>query len=132
MSDDDVELLPPAQRDSKGRLLPGQRSINPNGRPPAIRDIKEAARTHTRQALNTLVSVMNDTDAPPASRVAASEAILNRGWGKPMQNVEARIDVTDTTAVAAQVLRELSDKARERRRLDDERRVIDVTPSALN
>jgi hypothetical protein len=33
MSDDDVELLPPAQRDGKGRLLPGQRSINPHGRP---------------------------------------------------------------------------------------------------
>jgi hypothetical protein len=133
MTDDEVELLPPAQRDQKGRLLPGQRSINPNGRPPAIRDVKEAAKAHTRQALNTLVSVMNNADAPPAARVAASEAILNRGWGKAMQNVEARIDVTDTAAAAASVLHELTQRAKQRK-IDDQRRlderIIDVTPSS--
>lgn len=38
-------------------------------------------------ALNTLVGIARQPDAPPASRVAASEAILNRGWGKPTQPV---------------------------------------------
>jgi hypothetical protein len=129
MSDDDVELRPPAQRDTKGRLLPGQRSINPKGRPPVIRDIREAAKQHTRQALNTLISVMNDTEAPQGARIQAATALLDRGWGKPMQNVEARIDVTDTAAAAAGVLRQLSQRAREQR--EDERRgeIIDVTPA---
>ncbi len=133
MSDDDVELLPPAQRDDKGRLLPGQRSINPHGRPPAIKDVKEAAKAHTRQALNTLVSVMNNADAAPAARVAASEAILNRGWGRAMQNVETKLRVDDVGTTAAEVLMRLTERARARReqeRLDE--RIIDVTPVRAN
>ena len=140
-SDDDssVDILPPAQRDGKGGLLPGQRSINPKGRPPIIKDIKDAAKSHTRQALNTLISVMNDPDCPAASRVTAAEAILNRGWGRPLQNVEARVEVTDVGATAAGVLMELSRKAREHRaerELEEQRQpgMIDVTPvsSTLN
>lgn len=127
--DEAVEILPPAVRDRKGRLLPGQQSINPKGRPPIIRDIREAAKRHTRQALNTLISVMNDGDAPPASRVTAAEAILNRGWGKPMQNLEAKIEVTDTASIQAQQLMELTRRALDIR-ATRERELIDVTPAS--
>lgn len=124
--DDDTAILPPATRDAKGRLLPGQRSINPNGRPPAIKDIKDAAKAHTRAALNTLISVMNNLDAPAASRVTAAEAILNRGWGRPMQNIEARVDVTDLGTTAASVLMELTRAAKEAKQAGQ---IIDITPT---
>ena len=126
--DDDVAITPPAVRDQKGRLLPGQRSINPNGRPPAIKDIKEAAKSHTRQALNTLIAVMNDADSPAASRVTAATALLDRGWGRPMQNIEARVDVTDMGKIHAEVLMELSRKAKEAKAAE---KMIDVTPTTV-
>lgn len=125
--DDEIEILPPATRDNKGRLLPGQRSINPKGRPPIIRDIKEAAKSHTRQALNTLISVMNDLEAPQGARIQAATAILDRGWGRPQQNVEARVEVTDTARAHAEALYELARRAKERRAEQDG--MIDVTPA---
>jgi hypothetical protein len=131
--DEEIEILQPATRDAKGRLLPGQRSINPKGRPPAIRDLKEAAKAHTRQALNTLVSVMNDSEAPQASRITAAVALLDRGWGKPQQNIEAKIEATDMAKTAATVLLDLSRRARESKLQDlkdKEAAIIDVTPQS--
>jgi hypothetical protein len=127
MEEDDVKVLEPATRDKKGRLLPGQRSINPAGRPPIIRDIKEAAKQHTKQALNTLISVMNDTEAPQGARIQAATAILDRGWGKPQQNVEARIEVADVAKAHADALIRLTNLAREARD-DRSTSMIDVTP----
>jgi hypothetical protein len=45
------------------------------------------ARSHTETAISTLVGVMNQSAAPPAARVAAASAILDRGWGKPAQAI---------------------------------------------
>ncbi len=129
--DEEIEILQPATRDTKGRLLPGQRSINPKGRPPIIRDLKEAAKAHTRQALNTLVSVMNDPEAAQASRITAAVALLDRGWGRPQQNIEARVENVDIAKSAAQVLMDLSRRARESKLQDlknKEAAIIDVTP----
>ena len=129
--DEEIEILQPATRDTKGRLLPGQRSINPKGRPPIIRDLKEAAKAHTRQALNTLVSVMNDSEAPQASRITAAVALLDRGWGRPQQNIEARVENVDIAKSAAQVLMDLSRRAKESKLQDlkdKEAIIIDVTP----
>ncbi len=126
LSDEDVVIPPPAQRDAKGRLLPGQRSINPRGRPPVIRDVKEAAKSHTRQAMLTLLSVMNDNSAPAAARVSAAQAVLDRGWGKPQQSVEARVSVGDVGVTAAEVLMRLTTQAREAKIAAAQ--IIDVTP----
>lgn len=49
--------------------------------------IKSLARGHTETAINVLAGVMNQSDAPPAARVSAASAILDRGWGKPAQAV---------------------------------------------
>jgi hypothetical protein len=49
--------------------------------------IKSLARAHTESALNVLAGVMNQPDAPPAARVSAACALLDRGWGKPTQLV---------------------------------------------
>jgi hypothetical protein len=54
-----------------------------------ITEIRSLARAHTRSALNVLVGIMRNKGATPAARVAAANAILDRGWGKasqPLQN----------------------------------------------
>jgi hypothetical protein len=53
----------------------------------AITEIRSLARSHTRTALNVLVAVMRNTKATPPARVAAANAILDRGWGKPTQSL---------------------------------------------
>ncbi len=53
----------------------------------AVVDIRSMARTHTEKALKTLAAIMRQTKAPPAARVAAAQALLDRGWGKPAQVV---------------------------------------------
>jgi hypothetical protein len=53
-----------------------------------ITEIRSMARSHTRTALNVLVGVMRSTKAPPPARIAAANAILDRGWGKATQPIE--------------------------------------------
>jgi hypothetical protein len=53
-----------------------------------LTEIRSLARSHTRTALNVLVGVMRSTKAPPPARIAAANAILDRGWGKPTLPVE--------------------------------------------
>lgn len=50
-------------------------------------EIKSLARSHTETALRTLAGIMEQTDAPPAARVAAANSLLDRGWGKPVQAI---------------------------------------------
>jgi len=53
----------------------------------SLTEIRSAARSHTEAALNCLVGIMGQTDAPPAARVAAANSILDRGWGKATQPI---------------------------------------------
>lgn len=56
-------------------------------RPSNVKDIRSAARIHTGMALRTLAGICAQPDCPPAARVAAATALLDRGWGKPSQPV---------------------------------------------
>ena len=56
--------------------------------PKSVTEIRSLARGHTRTALNVLVGVMRSTKAPAPARVAAANAILDRGWGKATQAIE--------------------------------------------
>lgn len=51
------------------------------------KDVKQIARKHTAAAIKTLVGIMNQPKAPPAARVSAANAVLDRGWGKSPQPV---------------------------------------------
>lgn len=62
-------------------------------------DIRSLARNHTAKALSTLASIMNQVKAPPAARVAAAQALLDRGWGKATQIVEATVRNADASRV---------------------------------
>ena len=48
-----------------------------------VTEIRALARSHSVAALRVLVGVMRNVDATPAARVAAANAVLDRGWGKP-------------------------------------------------
>jgi hypothetical protein len=60
-----------------------------------LRDVIELARSHTTDAIETLVAAMNSDSAPWGARIAAANAILDRGWGKPEQTVSANVSVFD-------------------------------------
>jgi hypothetical protein len=64
------------------------RNIKTFQMPKAVTEIRSLARSHTRKALNVLVAVMRHPKATPAARVAAANAILDRGWGKATQPLE--------------------------------------------
>jgi hypothetical protein len=56
--------------------------------PRSLTEIRSIARSHTRIAINVLAGIMSCKDATAAARVAAANAILDRGWGKPRQASE--------------------------------------------
>lgn len=86
------------------------KSGNPSGRPKEVGELRILARERTQDALDTLVNVMNDTNSPAAARVSASIAILDRGYGKPCQQVDSKIDVTTTMQELKESDKKLLDK----------------------
>jgi len=70
-----------------GKPFQKGRSGNPGGRPKVVAEVKELARAHTREAIETLVSIMSNPKTAPAARVSAANALLDRGYGKPPQHI---------------------------------------------
>ena len=61
------------------------RSGNPGGRPRVLADLVDLTRAHTVEAVQALIDIFSDGEAPPSARVAAANAVLDRGWGRPTQ-----------------------------------------------
>jgi hypothetical protein len=74
---------------------------NPNGRPPKgmppverarrrnqIADIRQMARGEGTNCIDFLIKVRDNAKAPHAVRVAAANALLDRGFGRPPQALE--------------------------------------------
>ena len=76
------------RRANSTSFRPGQ-SGNPNGRPRILADVQQAARAHSADAIKTLSDIMNNPKAPAAARISAACALLDRGYGKPLQTVDA-------------------------------------------
>jgi hypothetical protein len=74
---------------SDGRFVSGV-SGNPRGRPCVPADLRDAFRANSQRALEVLVAGLDNPDAK--IRVACAQHILDRGYGKPVQ--EASIEVT--------------------------------------
>jgi hypothetical protein len=67
-------------RSSNGQFLPGF-SGNPGGRPKDELKVAELARSYTVEAVETLVDLMRHSKDDRV-RGTASQALLDRGWGK--------------------------------------------------
>lgn len=74
-------------------------------------NIRSLARQHTEAAIKTLHTVMHQKDAPPAARVQAAQALLDRGWGKPTQHVEADITVNPWQEIVMAIRQDDADNA---------------------
>lgn len=55
-----------------------------------MREVTLLAREYTAEAIETLIEIMEDDDAPKAARARAAEILLDRGWGKAPQTINVR------------------------------------------
>ena len=76
-----------------GTFKPGT-SGNPGGRPKECAEVKALAREFGAEAIEKLAALMRDEDKRTA--LAAAQALLDRGYGKPSQSVDLVADVTTT------------------------------------
>ena len=67
-------------RDNSGKFIAGY-SGNPGGRPKDEYKVAELARSYTVEAVETLVDLMRHS-RDDRVRGTASQALLDRGWGK--------------------------------------------------
>ena len=86
----------------KGGFQRGQ-SGNPGGRSKLPADIREAFKAKAPQALEVLTRCLQSDD----DRVAmmAAQAILDRGYGKPAQTIDAKINEDSSVRFYAEVPR---------------------------
>jgi|SRR5579864_589220 len=81
-----------SRRAPRTAFQPGQ-SGNPGGRPKIVAEVRDLARRHTASAIETLVHIMQHGDKD-AARVAAAQALLDRGWGKAVQSLDVAGDTS--------------------------------------
>lgn len=78
------ETPPPENRDQSGRFKAGA-SGNPGGRPKALTNFEDLARSRSVQALDKLWEIAQSGRSMPAVR--ACEIIIERAWGKAPQPI---------------------------------------------
>lgn len=62
-------------------------------------DVRSAARRHTKLAIRRLKEICAKSKSDSAAAMAAT-ALLDRGWGKPEQQVEITAKIPDTMSDA--------------------------------
>jgi hypothetical protein len=67
----------------------GRKAGTPNK---ATGEIRALAQEYTEAAVRVLAEIMVSKDAPPAARVSAASALLDRGHGKPPQSITGAND----------------------------------------
>src|SRR5215472_7187228 len=68
-------------------------------------EIRTLARSYTKAAIRTLVGIMQQPKAPPAARIMAANALLDRGWGKAAQLVAVDGEIRQLVEVKLNVVR---------------------------
>jgi hypothetical protein len=104
-----ADLTETSARKHGGRGRPFEKGVsgNPGGRPKGDATVKELARAHTVEAIETLVAMLGAESE--RTRVAAAEALLSGGWGTPTAHVETGPPGSFAEALDAVKLRARSD-----------------------
>lgn len=90
--------------------LPKTGGRKPGAKNKITADVKEAAQAFTNDAIETLASIMRAEEQPAAARVAAANALLDRGHGKPKQSVDVEADVkAQITGITRKIVDPASD-----------------------
>jgi len=76
-----------AEKKKSGRFKPGE-SGNPSGRPKVPKEVKELLKARSVDAVNFIVSTMQDEKAKQDLRVKCAEIIIERAYGKATQIVD--------------------------------------------
>jgi hypothetical protein len=99
-------------REANGRFLPGF-TANPSGRPRVVEEIKQLARQHAPAAFQRICELVDSKDERIA--LAASQAILDRAYGRPMQAIQSevtKLDIGQLFLAAAKAASEGGDGAK--------------------
>jgi hypothetical protein len=104
----DGEIIPP--RDRAGRFAPGA-SGNPGGRTPVPAHIKEALESHTEKAVAVLAELLSSDD--DRVRCMAANSLLDRCFGKPVAQLDAKVQGGGSGAAHLAALLELSRRTAE-------------------
>ena len=107
---------PARRKATRTAWKPGQ-SGNPGGRPREVAEVRDLAREHTPKAIATLAGIMDDAEQPARARVAAAEALLDRGWGRATQPMEVTTPGSIPAAIQKMPSDELERWIRERSRM---------------
>lgn len=86
---DETTPIPEAEPKAKG-----------GGKPPirTAKALRDAAREHSREALEALARIAGGTESP-ASRIAAATAILDRAFGKARAEPEPELEKRRPTPI---------------------------------
>jgi len=68
-------------------------SPNPAGRPKASYDFAAMCRERTQEALDNVLAIGRDPNQPGNVRLDAWRTILVYGHGKPIQQIQANVDI---------------------------------------
>ena len=104
--------------------IPKGTVLNPTGRAKVPEEVREVLKAATPRAAQVLVELMENPS--PKIRLAASQVILDRVYGKATQQVD--VQVTDVAKVHLQALQEINAIKAKRLELEAKPDVIDVTP----
>jgi hypothetical protein len=77
------------------RFKPGQ-SGNPSGRAKIPVDLKNRLKDMTPEVITFWNELLKDKKAKNSDRIKVSELIMDRAWGKPLQQVDMSADVVQT------------------------------------
>lgn len=66
-------------------------SGNPGGRPAMDPELKKAVQGYAKEAIEYLASVRADENAKPDHRIKAAEVLIDRGFGKAVQAIDATL-----------------------------------------
>ena len=92
-------------------------SGNPGGRAKMVmpdgKTLTELAREHTPKAVQALVDVLESETATDAAIVSAATALLDRGWGRPKQDLGIEVKSDESVAAMLEAARKRALPAQE-------------------